>query len=562
MLSRYLKILILFSLLYPHTVLSTPRGGYRQAPLLDMVLIYQGGLQRMDWTPGEMRPYVVHTNQSNKKDWFFDGFLFLEFQNGAGYNYNPGYSGNKEARKQEWEWLSNRLFEDGKAISALNSCVAEAKKELGEPSFRHKVVVGLPEPFLNQQDWGELNDVKLDFSKREDRITACKWYIDLVCEKFKESNLEHLDLDGFYWVSEQMSTNDFITVEIGDYIRSKGERFYWIPYYMSNGYSQWKDYGFDIAYLQPNYFFNKKIGEERVRNACELAFTHNMGLEMEFDGCALFESKENHRDRLLNYINTFQAQDVFKNASIAYYEGGGGIYQFSQSSNPKDGEIMDLLHSLIVERRIRISDNLVYRQDFKREKWIDKEIWTIAGDKDNVKFTEKGLEISSGGKTTRLHTGGKLEMQYGRIELTAKIISDDSTARIRFHLLPAEEKVGPWPASGELFLLRFDGNDPGKARVGANSDEMNETNGKIRESVLSWGTGYNQTHTFQCEWEEKKITFYIDGMKVNIQEDLFDRKYANYPNFWPFNEKFYFEITVASNRVEPVICIESIKINK
>ena len=122
--------------------------------------------------------------------------------------------------------------------------------------------------------------------------------------------------------------------------------------------------------------------------------------------------------------------------------------------------------------------------------------------------------------------------------------------------------MGPWPASGELFLLRFDGNDPGKARVGANSDEMNETNGKIRESVLSWGTGYNQTHTFQCEWEEKKITFYIDGMKVNIQEDLFDRKYANYPNFWPFNEKFYFEITVASNRVEPVICIESIKINK
>ena len=580
MFSRYLGIFFLFSLFHIQSilsenrnwvcdnlndstqVLSDPLRGFRQVPLLDMVLIYQGGIQRMDWTPGEMRPYVVHTNQSNEKDWFFDGFLFLEFQDGAGYNYSPGYSGNKEARKKEWEWLSNRLFEDGKAINALNSCIAEAKKELGEPSFRHKVVVGLPEPFLNQKDWGVLNDKKLDFSKREDRISACKWYIDLVCEKFNESNLEHLELDGFYWVSEQMNTNDFITVEVGDYIRSKEQKFYWIPYYMSNGYSQWKDYGFDIAYLQPNYFFNKKIEEERVRNACELAFTHNMGVEMEFDTRALYDSKENHRDRLINYINTFKEQGVFKNSSIAYYEGGQGIYQFSQSSNPNDREMMDLLHSLIVERRVRMLDNLLFQQDFKKEKLINKEKWTIIGDKGNLKFTGNGLEISSGGNTTKLHSRGKMDMKYGRIELTAKIISDDSDARIRFHMLPAEEKLGSWPASGELFLMRFDGNDPGKARVGANTDEMNEKNGKIRESVLSWGTGYSQTHTFVCEWDEKMITFYIDGLKVNIQEDLFDKKYANYPNFWPFNEKFYFEISVTSNCVEPVICIESIKINK
>jgi hypothetical protein len=200
----------------------------------------------------------------------------------------------------------------------LNSCVAEAKEELGEPSFRHKVVVGLPEPFLNQQDWGELNDVKLDFSKREDRITACKWYIDLVCEKFNESSLEHLDLDGFYWVNEQMSTNDFITEDIGDYIRSKGQRFYWIPYYMSNGYSQWKDYGFDIAYLQPNYFFNKKIGEERVRNACELAFTHNMGVEMEFYARALYDSKEN-QSKLLPLFR----QLLFKDKLVSWDRPAG-----------------------------------------------------------------------------------------------------------------------------------------------------------------------------------------------------------------------------------------------
>lgn len=580
MIHRYLSLFIIFSLVYIHTAwpespvkllearndtkapLSDPVRGFRQVPLLDLVLIYQGGTQRMDWTPDEMRPYVVHTNQSNEKDWFFDGFLFLEFQDGAGYNYNPGYSGNKEARKQEWEWLSDRLFEDGKAIKALNACIAEAKEELGEPSFRHKVVIGLPEPFLNQQDWGKLNNVSLDFSKRDDRIFACKWYIDLICEKFKESNVDHLQLEGFYWVSEQMSTNDFITAEVGDYIRSKGQKFYWIPYYMSNGYSQWKDYGFDIAYLQPNYFFNKKIGEERVRNACELAFTHNMGMEMEFDARALHDSKENHRDRLVNYINTFKEQNVFKNSSIAYYEGGRGIYQFSQSSNPKDREMMDILHSLIRERRIRMRENILYQQDFIKEKSIDKKAWTTVGDEDNLKFTGNGLEISSGGNTTKLHTRGKMDIKYGRVELTAKIVSNDSDARIRFHLLPTEEKLGSWPASGELFLLCFDGTDPGKARVGANTDQMNEKNGRIRESVLSWGPQYNQAHTFVCEWDEKMITFYVDGMKVNIQEDLFDKQYSNYANFWPFNEEFYFEVSVESNNTEPVIHVESIKISK
>lgn len=535
--------------------------GFRQNAILDMVLVYQGGVQRVDWTPAEMYPYVVHTDQSNKKDWFFDGFLFLEFQDGRGFNFNPGYSGNAPARKQEWEWLTDRHFENGKAIKALNSCIANAKKELGEPSFRHKIVIGLPEPFLDQKDWGEINGVKMDFSKQEDRIAACKWYIDLLYRKFEESNLSNLDLEGFYWVSEQMSTNKFITVEIGNYIREKGKKFYWIPYYMSNGYSQWRDYGFDIAYLQPNYFFDKKIGDDRVRNACELAFTHNMGMEMEFDARALANNTANHRARLVTYIETFKDQGVFKNSSIAYYEGGRGIDLFSRSTNPKDREILDLLQSIIKERRVRMLESLLYHQDFTAGKSLDEKIWR-PWNKDIAKITKNGLEISSGGNITKLNTSGKLDLKYGRIEVTARIMSTDANTKIRLHLLPVVEKLGSWPASGELFLMCYDSSNRTQIRVGANTDQMNENKGNIRESWLYWNGQYDQTHTFVCEWHEKKIIFYVDGMKVNVQEDLFDKQYSSYPNFWPFNEKFYFEISVLSDSKIPIICIESIKINK
>ena len=546
----------------PDRVFTGAVRGFRQSPVLDMVLIYQGGTQRVDWTPNEMRPYVVHTNQSDKKDWFFDGFLFLEFQDGKGYNFNPGYSGTMQARKQEWEWLAGRHFENGKAIKALNACIAEAITELGTPSFKHKVVIGLPEPFLDQKDWGEINGVKMDFSKQADRISACKWYIDLLYRKFEESNLTHLELEGFYWVSEQMSANKFITTDIGEYIRKKGQRFYWIPYYMSNGYSQWKDYGFDMAYLQPNYFFNKTIGDERVQNACKLAFTHNMGLEMEFDARALADNKDNHRDRLMTYIHTFKEQSVFKNSSIAYYEGGRGIYQFAQSANPLDKEMLDLLQSIVKERRVRMMESILYAQNFKTEKTIDENKWK-PWNKELVKLSdENGLEISSGGTIIKFNTESKVELMYGRIELTARILSTNPKTKIRLHLLPVTEKLGSWPSSGELFLMCYDGSNPTQIRVGANTDRMNEDMGNIRESWLDWGAGYDQTHTFVCEWAEKMITFYVDGMAVNIQEDLFDRQYSSYPNFWPFNEKFYFEISVFSDSKAPALCIESIKINK
>jgi hypothetical protein len=534
--------------------------GYRQVPVLDMVLVYQGGTQRVDWTQEEIRPYVVHTDQSGKNDWFFDGFLFLEFQDGQGTIFNPGNPG-EQANKQKWEWLADRHFADGKAIKALNTCIAIAKTELGNPSFKHKVVIGLPEPFLDQKDWGEINGRSMDFSGQADRIAACKWYIDLLIRKFEESNLEHLELEGFYWVSEQMSTNRFITVDIGNYIREKGKMFFWIPYYMSTGFSQWKDYGFDIAYLQPNYFFNKDIGDGRVQNACELAFTHNMGLEMEFDARALSDNAANHRDRLITYINTFENQDVLKNSSIAYYEGGRGVYQFSRSSNPLDKELIDLLHSLVRERRVRMLESIVYQQNFKTEKIINENVWNVIN-KNNVQVTSEGMKISSGGTITKFNTSGKLSQMYGRLEVKARILSTNENTKIRLHLLPVEEKLGGWPASGELFLMCYDGANPAQIRVGANTDQMNENNNKIRESVLNWGVQYDQTHTFICEWGEKSVIFYVDGMKVNIQEDLFGKQYSSYPNFWPFNEKFYFEVSVMSDSKLPVICIESIKINR
>ena len=98
----------------------------------DMALIYQGGSHRLDWTADEFRPYVVHRFADGTKDWLFDGFLFLEFKNGSGRHYTVGYE-KLNARKGEWAWLLDRIFEEGKSLSALDQCITEEIAELGKP---------------------------------------------------------------------------------------------------------------------------------------------------------------------------------------------------------------------------------------------------------------------------------------------------------------------------------------------------------------------------------------------------------------------------------------------
>ncbi len=324
---------------------------YGKTTIADLVLIYQGGVHRKsyEWTKERFTPYVVHKNQKGKKDWLFDGFLFLEFKDGKGYNYAPGYD-KRAARRQEWEWLMERQFEKGKAFSALDQCIDEQIKEIGKPRFQHQLVVGIPAPIKDQKDWGSI-DHPLDFSKKEDRIDACKWYIDRFLERYKKEGYKHLQLDGFYWVPETDAPYRDILPEVGDYIRSKNLRLFWIPYWRSVGFDNWKTDKFDFAYIQPNHFFSKDISDERLDAVCAFAKGTNMGMEMEFDGNALADVPDNKRDRLISYITAFEKHDVFKKASVAYYQGGDAIYKFAKSKNPLDKELWDRLATIIINRK-------------------------------------------------------------------------------------------------------------------------------------------------------------------------------------------------------------------
>ena len=520
----------------------------------DLVLIYQGGSHRMDYNAEQLRPYVVHEDRFGNRDWLFDGFLFLEFDSGKGVSYHVRGSAPL-ARKEDWAWLVDRHFESGKGIAALDDCIAAAVRELGEPPFRHKVVIGIPAPPRGQKDWGELEGRKLDFSNEEDRIAACKWYADLLEERFRSSGFQHLELAGFYWLPEILRQSREVTRALGDYVRSKGLRFYWIPYYTAQGYSEWRDLGFDAAYLQPTYFWNRKIGDERVDRACELARTYGMGLEMEFDMRASVKSEECRRDRGMGYMSSFRRNGVYRSSAIAYYEGGGGVYYFTKTTAPEDRAFIDTLAYFIRDRRHRMLDGA--KPDFRETfggKRLDTASWNEApGGKAVVR---RGRLLLKG--TTRLDTRGRWDLQYGTIAVRARIRSRNPEAKARIRLLPVTERLGAWPDSGDLFLMDYDGSRPGAVACGANTMQMNEVKlQNIKRSVLPVENLYDGFHTFVCKWTERDVVFSVDGTAANIQEDLFDSRFSYYPQGWPFNcDRFYLEISTEAPDGEAVLEVE------
>ena len=292
---------------------SAPKN-YSINQIRDLVLIYQGGRHRPDWTAEQFVPYVTHTFADGSKDWLFDGFLFLEFVDGD-KQYIPGLR-MANAQKSDWEHYLDRVFEPGKSLDALNQCIAAQKKLLGDPGFRHKVVLTVLPPIHHQKDWGQLNGRDLDFDNVEDM----------------------LHFDGF-------------PKHVAPYVHEKGLQFVWIPYFKARGFDRWQDLGFDIAYHQPNHFFGKNIPDSRLDEACSLARQNGMALEFEFDAKALHDAVDSSYDRMNAYIDAYWRNNVFTDAAIAYYEGGGGVGEFSKNPTPENQALIDRLARIIVERR-------------------------------------------------------------------------------------------------------------------------------------------------------------------------------------------------------------------
>lgn len=329
----------------------------KNGPIHDMSLLYYGGTHRTTtWTHEQLQSNVSYTDQLGKEHWLFDSFLFLETHTGTGRYFENGFNG-LGARKVEWQELVDKYFAADGPIVRLNSTISSSVVRLGAPKYKRRLIISMPAAFKDQKDWGAIDGIDMDFSLTSDCAKACSWYVDYIIQKFKDANLYYLSLDGIYFVAEQLTDNRHYLPEVADYVKSKNLKFYWIPYWGTDGMGEWKNMKFDKAFLQPNYFFasEKPDYDSYFDQVIKYAMSKGMALEMEFDERALRKEPDtNYRaDRLRDYIRAFDSYGVTKSYPIAYYQSDCMVYSLMSSQYEEDRALYHELCNMISKRQIK-----------------------------------------------------------------------------------------------------------------------------------------------------------------------------------------------------------------
>lgn len=344
----------------------------------DMALVYMGSSSRPVWNQSALKSLVVHTYaDGSKPTWMFDSFLFLEFSIDGRHLDNKNGGESSAATQAQWENLFKSqmsINNKGEGMKVLDDMIGTLKNTLGEPAIKHKIVMQLPTPQTNQTNWGSVDGHKLDFHSADDMQTAMRWAVDKILELWEQCAFKNLDLVGVYCIDESMNLVADRFREISSYLHEKGLKLYWIPYYSNNpSKNLWAENGVDVAYQQPNYYFDKNIYKTQLRGAIDDAKKYGLGLELEFhpDGLWNYQRKSDETDmtvpskasyynRLKDYIDEFEAKGVFDESAVAYYSGNDGFAKFAASKTPEDLAIMDRLAHIIDNRHKKLAaiDNI------------------------------------------------------------------------------------------------------------------------------------------------------------------------------------------------------------
>ncbi len=291
-------------------------------------------------------PYVAYTGTNNQVlDTFFDSFLVLPSVT-TGPSGGTMYKSDNPAIASDWQAFYDNVFADGYNIDALNETAGIVKNQLNKPDYKLKIFFALIYPNDGQKNFGSLGGTNYNFVYNDQRKAAVKYEVDYYISRFNSGNYENLELAGFYWFEESIdiySSREMSLVKTStDYIRSKGYKSIWIPYFNARGWSSWKSCGFDIACLQPNYMFYE-TSSTRVQTAINNAKAYNMCNEVEISGNVMTNSEQ--YEKYITYLRDFVKYGAM-NAVKMYYQDVFLYYYLSVSKNDSLRMLYDLTYKL------------------------------------------------------------------------------------------------------------------------------------------------------------------------------------------------------------------------
>lgn len=240
----------------------------------------------------EFMPSVAYIEDGVVKDILFDSFAFLPSPTWV-YQGGSDTNGMKAMVKEDWVSYINKMeFKANKNMDALDAASGDVINGLGLKNYKTTVFMTLLYPVRGATDFGEVNGKNLDLSRNEDRIAAVKWMVDEQLKVFKERNYKNLELGGFFWFVEEVPSQQYMQEDsemlkaVTDYVRSLKLQTVWSPYYRARGTEKWKEFGFDKASMQFNYYPAQPDapnagGIDRIASGSAFCSVNGIGVEME-----------------------------------------------------------------------------------------------------------------------------------------------------------------------------------------------------------------------------------------------------------------------------------------
>ncbi|MAU12207.1 MAG: hypothetical protein CL607_20465 [Anaerolineaceae bacterium] len=145
--------------------------------------------------------------------------------------------------------------------------------------------------------------------------------------------------------------------------------------------------------------------------------------------------------------------------------------------------------------------------------------------------------------SAKLWTPATMSLRYGRIDIRAQLPQGQGIWPA-FWMLPAQNRYGGWPSSGEIDIMELVGHLP--ATVYGTLHYSSDTFGSHEYTgdsyTLDEGIFADDFHLFSLVWEEGRIEWYVDGQLVQVQTE-WQTAGRDFPA--PFDQEFYLILNLA-----------------
>lgn len=379
------------------------------------------------WSVEHFRPYVAYLDPQTgqPRDWFFDAWLMLQYggaPSGAAYIDGP-------TTKADWEHFLDAEWAVGRNLDALDQCVGEVAAALGAPARPHPVILMIPYPSTKQAAFGDLtgDGTRADLSRPEDRRRAVEWFIEESIRRWQAMPRRHLRLWGFYWMNEGIGPADHeIVQQACAMVHGKGLKTYWIPWFRAPGYERWRELGFDVAVMQPNFAFvsnpaGLRLGnDQRLSANAALARQGGLGVEMELSDAAVRSAEG--RWNLAQYLNHGlpELDGYMVGVARAWYQSSDLIRRLAESPQPEFRQLYDDIYRF-------------HTATYTRRPWSLAEGRAVNleadGEPAGTAVVTDGLWDAQG-----THPDRALRLSGGRARLTVDLGQTVAIADLRLHL--------------------------------------------------------------------------------------------------------------------------------